>query len=204
MEMSEYKERQRLTTNSPALLGLCSPVMGSGKTAFANYLVHECGFQRLPLASTLKSMVHTFLLESGVPDFDALEMISDPDLKETPLQVLNGKTPRYAMQTVGTEWGRNLFGDDLWVKSTLSKAQALMAQGQSVVIDDMRFTNEADAIRSAGGEIIRIIRAGAPKPSATHASEGELNSYHVDHQVSNDSTLECLRQNALRISRTLA
>jgi hypothetical protein len=35
--------------------------------------------------------------------------------KGTPRVILGGQTPRYAMQTLATEWGRNMLYDEVWV-----------------------------------------------------------------------------------------
>lgn len=196
MEITERTPaRQRLTARSPLLIGLCAPAMGSGKTEVANALVENHGFVKLQYAATLKSMIASLLQGSGMSEWDAAEFIADPELKETPLAILGGKTPRHAMQTLGTEWGRNCITENLWVGITIAKAKALMSQGRNVVIDDMRFLNEAEAVRAAGGTIIRVSRPTAQITSA-HASEGELNSYHADWVIPNDSSLATLRLRA--------
>lgn len=177
--------------------------MGSGKTTVAQTLERELGFQRIALAGTLKRMLRTYLKASGVSDFDADEIISDPELKETPLAILNGKTPRFAMQTLGTEWGRQLFGEDFWVNSTLGRAQRHMALGHSIVIDDVRYPNEADAIKAAGGYMVRVVRAGQ-QITQRHASEGGLDDYPVDYVISNHSTEYVLQLAALGMHRFLS
>jgi hypothetical protein len=174
--------------------------MGSGKTTLAEYLTSDHGFMRLSLAGTLKRMVRTFLKASGLTDDQADTLITDPVLKETPLSLLNGKSPRFAMQTLGTDWGRELFGDDLWVNSTMGRVRRHMSEGKSVVIDDLRFPNEADAIKAAGGYVVRVVRPGATITNA-HASEGGLDSYKVDAQVVNDSSRELLRYDAWNLLR---
>ena len=74
-------------------------------------------------------------------------------VKEFPSDILNGLTPRYAMQTIGTDWGRKMIGDSLWVnawRNTLPKG--------NIVVDDVRFENEADAVRELGGLVVRLTR----------------------------------------------
>lgn len=169
--------------------------MGSGKTTFAEILERQYGFKIVRFASALKSMTLSLLQQLGMAEFDALEIITDPDLKETPLRELGGKTSRYVMQTIGTEWGRNCMGPDFWVNVAMAKVEKLMAQGRSVVIDDARFTNEADAIVASGGHMVRIQRPGQII-TQLHASEGELNRYPVHRTVVNDSSLKQLDYNA--------
>lgn len=189
----------------PLLIGLWSPVMGSGKTTFANALVSQEGFRKTAIASTLKDMVRTFLESSGINPYDAAELIADPELKEAPLDCLMGKSPRYAMQTLGTEWGRDLFGHDFWVSAALKRAVRIQSAGISVVIDDVRFRNEADAIHKAGGYVVQVVRPGVPIPtSAGHASEAGLGlDFAFDATIINDSTERLLDIEARNLCRTL-
>jgi hypothetical protein len=177
--------------------------MGSGKTTVADTLVSTLSFQKIALAGTLKSMLKTFLKASGLSEFVADAAISDPELKETPMAVLNGKTPRYAMQTLGTEWGRELFGEDFWVNSAIGRAKRHMDQGTSVVIDDVRFPNEADAIKEAGGYMVRVFRPGQ-QITQRHASEGGLDEYPVDFVLMNHSTEDVLQLASVGMARYLS
>ena len=72
------------------------------------------------------------------------------DEKETPLDFLGGKTPRQAMQTLGTEWGRNLIYDGIWLHAW---ERAFNKCSTPVVVDDLRFINEAEMIKRLGGKI---------------------------------------------------
>lgn len=103
-------------------------------------------------------------------------------------------TPRYALQTMGTEWGRNC-DPDLWVKAGLRQVKKLLEYHHGVVITDCRFVNEAKAVRAAGGRVWRIYRGEATV--AAHQSEIELNSKAFDAEVTqliaNHDSLEGLR-----------
>lgn len=186
-----YADIPLTPTYRPMLVGLCSPAMGSGKTEVSRLLEVNHSFVRNPLAQTLKEMTATFFVGMGLDIYDAWELIRDPELKEAPIKELKGVTPRHLMQTLGTEWGRNCIHESVWVDVCLARSKHLMRQGRSVVIDDVRFTNEADAIRDAGGVIVRVVRPGVQR-TTSHASEGQLDSYKVDYQLVNDSTLSNL------------
>jgi hypothetical protein len=107
------------------------------------------------------------------------------DLKEKPSPYLGGQTPRHAMQTLGTEWGRELIHPDLWTNVWKNKVQTGLDQ---VVTEDLRHKNEAEAVRSLGGKVIRIMRPGTTL--GLHSSEREYERISVDHIVFNDSTPE--------------
>lgn len=81
-------------------------------------------------------------------------------------------TPRYALQTLGTNWGRDCY-EDVW--ADLGVRRALAHPAPLVLITDCRFTNEAKAVRAAGGEVWRIVRPGAGLSGAAglHQSESE-------------------------------
>ena len=82
--------------------------------------------------------------------------------------VWNSETVREYLQRYGTEAHRDIFGEDFWV-------QQLDLTGHSnrlVFVTDVRFDNEAAAIRRAGGKIVEVIgdKAGAYQ----HRSEAGL------------------------------
>lgn len=133
---------------------------GSGKSTAAAHLVRHYGFHRVRFAGPLKNMMAAL---------GCTEREIDGDRKEQPCALLGGKTPRYAMQTLGTEWGRDLITQDLWIRAW-QKAVDELSPGTPVVVDDCRFPNEAEAVRAAGGVIVRIERPGAGTASV-HASE---------------------------------
>ena len=68
-----------------------------------------CGFLCLPFAAPLKAMFAALGIAPAPRD--------DPRVwRETPHPLLCGRTPRQALQTLGTEWGRDCIGDDVWVR----------------------------------------------------------------------------------------
>lgn len=154
---------------------------GSGKTTAAQILLNEHGFHPVSFAGPLKAMARAF----GLSDREL-----SGDLKEVPSIHLCGKTPRQFMQFLGTEFGRQLIGDDLWLRAFRCEVQKLRRDGwPRLAVDDVRFENEAALIREMGGRVIRIDRPGAGSASgAGHASEGGVT--RVDTVISNGGDLE--------------
>lgn len=74
-------------------------------------------------------------------------------------------TVRYALQTMGTELGRDLWHPDVWAAIGMGTARALAAAGRHVVITDARFLNEFKVVRKHGGELWHIVRPGAGLPA---------------------------------------
>ncbi len=156
------------------VIGFAGPI-GCGKTTAALHLVDNHGFTRVRFADGLKSMLYSIGLSPAQ---------IDGDQKEVPCEQLCGKTPRWAMQTLGTEWGRQLIGGDIWVNAWRHKA---LGYGK-VVCDDCRFPNEADTIRRMGGIVVGIERPGCA--AGSHASEHF--SFNVDTVIFNDGDLNTL------------
>jgi hypothetical protein len=167
---------------SPALIGLIGK-KGSGKDTAAEGL-GTYGFQNVKFAGALKAMLRTLLAYQGVDEITIGRMI-DGDLKEVPTEYLAGKSPRFAMQTLGTEWGRNLIGPDFWLDTAMKKATT-----GDTVITDVRFPNEVNAVKAHGGTVIRIVAEGdtvfAESAVGTdHASETLMDELTSDLEITN-------------------
>jgi hypothetical protein len=148
------------------LIGL-SGAAGSGKSTAAQYLHDAHRYQRKRFAQPLKDAMRR-ILQGAMLDDHTIERMIEGDLKEVPTPVLLGKTPRHAMQTLGTEWGRHCIGEDFWV-NLMRHALDTSKRGALIVIEDVRFDNEAALIRSFGGRIIRMEGRGGI--AGSHVSE---------------------------------
>lgn len=154
---------------------------GAGKDTAAGALMMALGLKRRPFAGALKAMVRALLEYQGV-DAHTVERMIEGDLKETPSTYLNGRTPRYVMQTLGTDWGRCFIGEDFWVNVW---SRAVEADKGRCVVTDVRFDNEAEAIHERGGVVIEVRRAGANGDA--HASEAGVSTQLVDRILVNDA-----------------
>lgn len=148
------------------LIGL-SGAAGSGKSTAAQYLHDTRGYERKRFAQPLKDALRQMLRTALVHE-DTIERMIEGDLKELPHPTLLGKTPREAMQTLGTEWGRHCIGDQFWV-NLMRHALSASKRNALIVIEDVRFENEAALIRDFGGKIIRMEGRGGI--AGAHASE---------------------------------
>jgi hypothetical protein len=161
---------------------------GSGKSTAANYFVGRDSALRTSFADPLKMMIATLLRLQGV-DEDAIERMLTGDLKESPTKYLGGKSPRVAMQLLGTEFGRALH-PDFWVNIWRDRYGDYPSKlGIPIVVDDCRFANEAEAVRSLSGFVIEIrapgtVEEGACVGIAGHASEAQ--DFDPDIIVIND------------------
>lgn len=129
-------------------------------------------------------------------------------------------TPRYALQLMGTEVGREVFHEDFWV----IRLKKFMQENphQNYVITDVRFQNELDFVHSMNGVTIEIERGVAPhwygiatmanqgdtkaetfmkEQSGVHESEWRWIGGQIDHKVINSGTVEDLKQNLVKCLR---
>lgn len=164
----------------PKLIGLTGKAR-SGKDTAADYAAKKWGAQRYAFASPLKKGLRAMLgLDSEH---------TDGGLKEMPLLRFGNKSPRQMLQTLGTEWGRQLVNDTIWVDLGLYEWEKYRAMGQSLIITDVRFDNEAQAIRDAGGVVCHIIRVDAETVSE-HSSEAGVQCLPGDFAIANVGTLQ--------------
>lgn len=170
------------------VIGLCGRA-GSGKSVAADAL-ERIGYQRVRFAAPLKDMLRAFFRSCGLAEQE-IERRIEGDLKETPDVLLGHKTPRYAMQTLGKEWGRDLICETLWSDAWRARAEQLVANGQSIVAEDVRFSTEVDEVRRLEGTVLEITGRVKSAVDATHATE-RFAGVVADLKVQNDGTPEAL------------
>jgi len=158
----------------PRLIGLVG-YSGSGKTRAAKILM-SYGYVRERCAGPLKKMLKAM----GLTHKEV-----DGCLRDQPCELLGGKTPRDAMITLGTEWGRQMIDKNLWVRILMRRVDHLLMVGADIVIDDVRFQEEAQAIKGRGGVIWRIDRPGVG-PGSAHISETGQSDIVPDKVIVND------------------
>lgn len=165
---------------------------GSGKTTLAKLLGEKHGHFPVPFADPIKKMLHLLLREQGV-ELNLADRMIYGDLKETPTEFFANRSPRYAQQTLGTEWGRELMNQNIWTDIWENRVKHLQeTTGQEkFVVDDLRFQSEARRIREHNGLIIKIRRPDV-ETSDPHASEQEISSIRPNWTIMNDDTPICL------------
>lgn len=153
-----------------------------GKDTVARFIVAARGGYQYSFADPMRAMLRAgFGIDMNDPFWEAN--------KETVVPAL-GKSPREIMQTLGTEWGRNMIGSNTWI--TMAQ-QRLLAAGPGMVISDVRFENEAHWVRKLGGRIMHIKRDDAQKV-APHSSEGGIAMAPGDGVILNNGSLQDLQQ----------
>lgn len=153
------------------IIALCGAA-GSGKSTLRKHIVRKYGYEWLSFAKSLKDMLVAFVYSQGCPHHHAERMFFG-DLKEQPSEYLGGRTPRHAMQIIGSEWR------DMMSKTLYSDAwkRAVIRRGLSkVVVDDLRFLHEEHMLRNSpefNTTIISITRLPRRYQDEFHESEIE-------------------------------
>ena len=89
------------------------------------------------------------------------------------------KATRTLLQHEGTENGRDIIGKDIWINYFDAWRQILTARGIKVLItSDVRFSNEAEYIKSQGGLLIKIVAPGRNEQRLQNETGGDVDDYH--------------------------
>lgn len=155
-----------------------------GKDTVASRLVSSHGYVRSSFADLIRDALYKLNPSIDVSGYtmglsSAVDLMGWEELKSQSVGI------RGLMQRMGTEVGREMFGDNFWVDAAIDSIE----DGTNVVFADVRYPNEADAIKALGGEIWRINREGI-EPANDHPSETALDAYQFDCIMFNNGTLE--------------
>lgn len=166
------------------IIGLTGPA-GSGKDTIADWLESAHDFHRFALADPIRLGLCAM--------FDISMRVFRPGVKEQPIPWI-GKSPRELMQTLGTEWGRNMVAPDIWLRVTENAITGGIESLANVVITDIRKTNEVEWLRRLGGQIWHVNRPNITRVRA-HSSENGVPIDPRDIIINNDGTLADLYSN---------
>ncbi len=151
---------------------------GSGKSTVAGYLHrHMDGALRLPFAFRLKEIAQECF------GAEAVQVNGDESQKNTLTQC--GLTGRELMQRIGHDL-REIW-PDCWVRSWEAEVVSRWAEWGTpmpIIVEDVRYANEARKIKEMGGIVIRLTRA--PWRDG-HGSENGLDQFEeFDEVIEND------------------
>jgi hypothetical protein len=174
-----------------------SGLAGAGKDTVADLLVKHYKFTKVALADPLKRICKDVFQFTDEQLWGPSEKRNEPDVRYP--RDGGYLTPRYALQQLGTEWGRDCY-NNVWVDYALRTADKILKPApwdgtysnysqpkglysylegsdryKGVAIPDVRFKNEVDAIKKAGGFVVRLTRPSTTLTgeAAQHASEQE-------------------------------
>jgi hypothetical protein len=156
------------------IVGLVGSI-GNGKGATADILVKK-GFIKESFANSVKDAVSVIfgwdrsLLEGDTAQSRAWREQPDAWWSE---KLGREMSPRYALQLMGTEAGRDVFHPDLWILALQKRCSI----NKNYVIADVRFPNEIKSIRENGGKVFRVKRGEDPIWYQTAFKENTTDEY---------------------------
>lgn len=185
----------------PKLIGICG-YKGSGKDTAHLYLASKFPFERYAMADPLRDKLRPLLLGlHPIPDDVPAELRSlilehagenisrqsaslPPILFEKPYS----DRVRILQQLWGTEYRRNMHGEDYWLKR--HRAHLGARPNENFTATDIRFVNEGFYVRRRGGVVWRILNNRVDHRRCTHSSELEIPDVQPHLWVENHGTLD--------------
>ena len=168
---------------------------GSGKDTVARYLVQVYGYRRIAFADPLRSMALAVdpIISADAEVGGAVTRVVRADRLSDVVGRLGweGAKRHYPevrrfLQRLGLEGVREHLGDDTWVEIAIAEISRIRADRMPVVVTDVRFRNELDALRRWNFLPVWVERPGVS--AGSHLSEAELGPEDADHVVYNDSS----------------
>jgi hypothetical protein len=166
------------------LIGVHGPLNG-GKDTVATYLQAKFPdrFGRYAFARPLKEACEKMFGFS-------MEQMEDRVLKEQ-VDPFWGFTPRKALQLLGTEYGRGMLRDDVWIRRAEQELMKNSKSSRGMIITDVRFPNEAEWIRDKDNAVLLYLDVPGLKRDEryNHASEAGIDFDNlVDIKIVNDKS----------------
>ncbi|MER6314590.1 hypothetical protein ABT237_12580 [Streptomyces sp. NPDC001581] len=167
------------------LVGLAG-LAGSGKDTAAKALV-AIGWQRRAFADKVKDFLYAVNPWIEAHGYSPLASEVDQFGWDT-VKKMQPEVRRY-LQRCGTEAGRAVLGEDIWVDALFQDAEGW----GPTVITDVRFPNEAAEIVRRGGLVVNILRPGQEVITESgHPSESALADWDFDEVLVNDRSAYAL------------
>lgn len=185
-----------MSDDLPRIVGL-NGVARAGKDTVAEILVRDFGYEIVSFSDLLNRCLvalNPIVVPGTGARYATLEKLLGYEVaKEIP-------EVRALLQRMGTEVGRNLIDDDLWVKALFG---SLDERGRYAIVN-VRFPNEAEGTLDAGGVVWRVERPGY-EAAQGHSSDTALDDWFgFEHVIANDGTLEDLRDKVTEIMASYA
>lgn len=167
------------------IIGLIGGI-GSGKTTLTNYIVQNYDFTEYSFAEPLKQIGKIFGFTQ--------EQLYGTQEQKLEIHSKWGISGRTFLQKIGTELFRGklydvipeMKGEDtIWIELFKTKYKQ---EPKNYIVSDIRFLDEALAIKKLGGILIRLKRTNLEDGNEyNHTSEQQINKIQYDYFIDNDN-----------------
>lgn len=174
----------------------------TGKDTVGKMLIENHNFTRISFASPVYKGLYDFNPVVATKIFyHRTELGNSPEAIKIRLQEIvdsigwerakvEYEEIRTLLQRYGTEAGRNIHGQDCWVKLACEKIKA--EPNVNFVVTDVRFPNEVQALKALGAVLVQVTRKGVTSVN-NHISDKGLPDEMFNHFIRNNGTLEDLK-----------
>ena len=190
------------------LVGICGEI-GSGKSLVSDYLVNKLQYDEYAFAKPVKDVATAM-------GFTHNEVWGTQDQKLSKNKYW-GISAREFLQKFGTEIGREILPSIIpnmdmgtsgspWIKLFEIYWKSLIERkgdSATLVVSDVRFVDEANAVKQNSGILIRLVRKRKNISGAEHkhASETSMKDIKVDYVVYNNGTKKELYEKIFNIMK---
>jgi len=168
----------------------------AGKDTVADVLAADHGFRKMGMSDALADAL--LVLDPVIPDWPAVGTATryvDVVHRAGYVEAKQHPEVRRLLQKLGTELGRDMIHENVWVDMVERRLRANRAAGVDTVITGIRFPNEVDMIRRIGGTLAWVTRPGT-ETTAAHSSETSVTVGDFDVLIRNTGTLDDLEAKA--------
>ncbi|MFE0447354.1 deoxynucleotide monophosphate kinase family protein [Streptomyces fungicidicus] len=163
----------------------------SGKDTAAQRMIQTSAYTRLAFADPLKE---------ALLRLDPMVSMWGDSLKDVVLEEGWEGAKRYPeVRRLLQNYGQTIreLDPEFWVRELSRKVAAAHAWNLPVVVTDVRYRNEAEALQRAGFYMVHVVRPDNPGigEAGTHASETELDDWVPDIILRNTGTVETFQRN---------
>lgn len=167
----------------------------SGKDTIADFLVKEHGFKKIAFADPLREGLLAInpLVGDGVRLVDVINEHGWNGYKKSEYS----DEIRGLMQRTGTEFVRDIIGDNTWIDIAVDRAR----KATKVIITDVRFENEFNSVKRLNGVVFRVNRSVVT--AMGHSSETGIDKLPVDGVIHNNGSIQALRTETIKKMRLM-
>jgi hypothetical protein len=161
----------------------------SGKDVVADLLVKEFGYHKTFMSAPLEAALialNPIIFPSSKLRY--AEFHRSAGYEETKKNV----EVRTLLQKLGTEVGRKLIHEDVWVEVVFRDILTWLNEGKKVVVTGIRYPNELVALRALNGTAVWVDRGRAPVNS--HSSDNALGINDFDESLLNKTSLTAFKK----------
>lgn len=181
----------------PKVIGICG-MRRAGKDTIASFF-SSYGYKNVKISQPLKTVCQTLFGFTDSQMEDETKDIIDENIGISPrtaLQFFGTEVMQYKIQELLPNVGRS-FWIDMLIRQNIN-------QDQKIIISDMRFEHEYNALKAKYGDNLIIIKVTRENnlEKDTHSSENEWMHIKEDYLIENNKSINDLKKSIVNLIET--